>query len=197
MLKSGDDDEIEDYSHHVAYRMVKRFMPVFPKLNGHRFTISKEDVDKELQKPENAGLNIVSDGAKYFATPLLLCLAVVEVSDIMFAFDSVPAVIAVSREPIIIYSAMIFAILGLRSLYFVLEAMKKYLVHLEKAVIVLLFYIGFKLGLNASDHLMGHGFHIEATTSLYIVLIILSIGIVASVLFPEKDTDNKISQSNS
>jgi tellurite resistance protein TerC len=77
--------------------------------------------------------------AKRYATPLLLCVAVVELSDVMFAFDSVPAIIAVSREPLIIYSAMMFAILGLRTLYFVLEALKQYLVHLEKAVVLLLF----------------------------------------------------------
>jgi predicted tellurium resistance membrane protein TerC len=81
----------------------------------------------------------------------MLCVAVVELSDVMFAFDSVPAIIAVSREPLIVYSAMMFAILGLRTLYFVLEALKQYLSQLEKAVIVLLFFIAFKLGLNASD----------------------------------------------
>ncbi|MFM8094332.1 tellurium resistance membrane protein TerC, partial [Klebsiella pneumoniae] len=87
--------------------------------------------------------------AALYATPLMLCVAVVELSDVMFAFDSVPAIIAVSREPLIVYSAMMFAILGLRTLYFVLEALKQYLSQLEKAVIVLLFFIAFKLGLNA------------------------------------------------
>ncbi len=58
--------------------------------------------------------------------PLFLCVAVVELSDVMFAFDSVPAIIAVSREPLIVYSAMMFAIPGLRTLYFVLEALKQY-----------------------------------------------------------------------
>ncbi|HBX1446855.1 TPA: tellurium resistance membrane protein TerC, partial [Klebsiella pneumoniae] len=89
--------------------------------------------------------------AALYATPLMLCVAVVELSDVMFAFDSVPAIIAVSREPLIVYSAMMFAILGLRTLYFVLEALKQYLSQLEKAVIVLLFFIAFKLGLNATD----------------------------------------------
>ncbi|MCM4439464.1 tellurium resistance protein TerC, partial [Escherichia coli] len=84
-------------------------------------------------------------------------------------FDSVPAIIAVSREPLIVYSAMMFAILGLRTLYFVLEALKQYLVHLEKAVIVLLFFIAAKLGLNATDHIWHHGYSIAATTSLYVV----------------------------
>jgi tellurite resistance protein TerC len=107
----------------------------------------------------------------------------------MFAFDSVPAVIAVSKDPVIIYSAMMFAILGLRSLYFVLESMKQYLVHLEKAVIFLLFYIGGKLALNATDKLFGHGIHIDPTSSLYVVLAILSVGIFASFIFPEKESD--------
>ncbi|EMG3896068.1 tellurium resistance membrane protein TerC, partial [Klebsiella pneumoniae] len=95
--------------------------------------------------------------AALYATPLMLCVAVVELSDVMFAFDSVPAIIAVSREPLIVYSAMMFAILGLRTLYFVLEALKQYLSQLEKAVIVLLFFIAFKLGLNATDHIWHHG----------------------------------------
>lgn len=82
------------------------------------------------------------------------CVAVVKLSDVMFAFDSVPAIIAVSREPLIIYSAMMFAILGLRTLYFVLEALKQYLVHLEKAVVLLLFFVAFKLGLKCHRSLL-------------------------------------------
>ena len=124
-----------------------------------------------------------------FATPLFLCLVVVEVSDVLFAFDSVPAVIAVSREPLIVYSAMMFAILGLRTMYFVLEALKRYLVHLEKAVVALLFFIAGKLALNATDHLFHHGYSIDPNTSLFVVLIVLAIGIAASALFPEKEED--------
>ena len=192
MLKSGDDkDEIEDYSQHIAYRMVKRFFPIWPKLKGHSFLISQKEVDAELAKPENKDVKIgrTGKGAMY-ATPLMLCLAVVELSDVMFAFDSVPAVIAVSREPLIVYSAMMFAILGLRTMYFVLEALKQYLVHLEKAVVALLFFIGLKLGLNATDHLWHHGYSISANTSLFVVLGVLAIGIIASVLLPGK-TDAK------
>lgn len=188
MLKSADDDdEIEDYSQHLAYRMVTRFFPVWPKLKGHAFLLNQKEVDIELTKPENSDVSI-GRGKKtaLYATPLFLCVAVVELSDVMFAFDSVPAIIAVSREPLIVYSAMMFAILGLRTLYFVLEALKQYLVHLEKAVIVLLFFIAAKLGLNATDHIWHHGYSITATTSLYVVLGVLALGIVASVTFPVK-----------
>ncbi|EPK6994789.1 tellurium resistance membrane protein TerC, partial [Klebsiella pneumoniae] len=181
MLKSGDDDdEIEDYSQHLAYRMVKRFFPIWPKLRGHAFLLNQKEVDAELAKPENSDVTIGrGKKAALYATPLFLCVAVVELSDVMFAFDSVPAIIAVSREPLIVYSAMMFAILGLRTLYFVLEALKQYLVHLEKAVIVLLFFIAAKLGLNATDHIWHHGYSIAATTSLYVVLGVLALGILA------------------
>lgn len=188
MIKSGDDDdEIEDYSQHLAYRMVKRFFPIWPKLRGHAFLLNQQEVDAELAKPENSDVTIGrGKKAALYATPLFLCVAVVELSDVMFAFDSVPAIIAVSREPLIVYSAMMFAILGLRTLYFVLEALKQYLVHLEKAVIVLLFFIAAKLGLNATDHIWHHGYSIAATTSLYVVLGVLALGILASVMFPGK-----------
>jgi tellurite resistance protein TerC len=188
MLKSGDDEnDIEDYSEHLAYRMVKRFFPLWPKLCGHAFLLNQNEVDAELAKPENADVTVGRIGkAARYATPLLLCLAVVEISDVMFAFDSVPAVIAVSKEPLIVYSAMMFAILGLRTMYFVLEAMKQYLVHLEKSVIVLLFFIAAKLGLNASDHFLHHGLSISASTSLIVVLVVLVMGIFASLIFPEK-----------
>lgn len=167
MLKSSDDDEEVDYSNHLAIRVTKKFFKVHPNL------------DKQYFFTKQSGI--------WMVTPLFLCLAVIELSDVMFAFDSVPAVIAVSKEPIIVYSAMLFAILGLRTLYFVLEALKKYLVHLEKAVIVLLFFIAAKIGLSASNHLIGHGYVIDATTSLFVVLITLTLGVVASLVFPEKD----------
>ena len=191
MLKNDDKDEkIEDYSQHLAYRLVKRIFPVWPKIYGHNFFINKKQVNEELAKPENKDLVINSSAkATIFATPLLLCLAVIEISDVMFAFDSVPAVIAVSREPLIIYSAMMFAILGLRSMYFVLDALKRYLVHLEKSVMIILFFIALKLFLNATDHLWGHGYNISATTSLIIVLTILALGIIASLLFPSKSEE--------
>ena len=191
MLKNDDKDEkIEDYSQHLAYRLVKRIFPVWPKIYGHNFFINKKQVNEELAKPENKDLVINSSAkATIFATPLLLCLAVIEISDVMFAFDSVPAVIAVSREPLIIYSAMMFAILGLRSMFFVLDALKRYLVHLEKSVMVILFFIALKLFLNATDHLWGHGYNISASTSLIIVLTILALGIIASLLFPSKSEE--------
>ncbi|KAF2390273.1 TerC/Alx family metal homeostasis membrane protein [Pseudomonas sp. NPDC087342] len=187
MLRGGgDDEEEEDYSTHMAYRFAKKLFPVWPKLHGHDFFVRRKTLEAELTKPENKGMSLAAKGG-LFATPLFLCLVVMEVSDVLFAFDSVPAVIAVSREPLIVFSAMLFAILGLRTMYFVLEALKRYLVHLEKAVIALLFFIAVKLGLNATDHLFHHGYNIDPNTSLLIVVVVLAIGIFASVIFPEKE----------
>lgn len=189
MLKAGgDDDKEENYSEHVAYRFAHKLFPVWPKLYGHNFFVSRKELEVEIKKPEHKGMTLATKG-KFFATPLFLCVVVVEVSDILFAFDSVPAVIAVSREPLIVYSAMMFAILGLRTMYFVLEALKRYLVHLEKSVIALLFFIAGKLALNATNHIFHHGYSIDPNTSLAIVMIVLAIGIVASVLFPGKEDD--------
>lgn len=187
MLKKHDDSEdTKDFSSHFAYKAVRYFIPVFPKLAGHSFFISHHHVEEELKKPENANLTLKRKGPLY-ATPLFLCLAIIETTDVMFAFDSVPAVIAVSREPLIVYSAMIFAVLGLRSMYFVLDAMRQYLIHLEKAVTVLLFFIAFKLAASASLHLFGFGIDISVYTSLAVIAVILSLGIIASFIFPDKN----------
>lgn len=188
MLKQRDDDEIDDYSQHLAYRLVKRFFPIWPKISGNAFLLTQKEVDLELSKPENQNIKVGRvTKAAYYATPLMLCVAIIELSDVMFAFDSVPAIIAVSREPLIVYSAMMFAILGLRTLYFVLETLKQYLVYLEKAVIVLLFFVAGKLALNATDHLWHHGYTISTNISLWVILAVLAIGVLASVIFPKKN----------
>ena len=206
MLKAGDDeDENEDYSDHLAYRWVHRFFPVWPRLYGHNFFLRShelteacrqnpdvrlESAGEDLKHPEQNHPQPVKKGA-LVATPLFLCLAIIEISDVMFAFDSVPAVIAVSKEPLIVYSAMMFAILGLRTMYFVLEALRGYLVHLEKAVVALLFFIAVKLALSASEHLFQHGYEISPNASLVVVLVVLALGVAASFVFPEKSKAEK------
>lgn len=187
MLRKKDDDNTHnDFSHHFAYKAVRAFIPVYPRLVGHSFFLSKAHVDEELKQEYNKDLILKRTG-KYFATPLFLCLVIIETTDIMFAFDSVPAVIAISREPLIVYSAMIFAVMGLRSMYFVLDALRKYLVHLEKAVTILLFFIAFKLGASALLHLTGFGLDIDVYTSLLVIAVILGLGVIASFIFPNKD----------
>jgi tellurite resistance protein TerC len=181
----GEDDEIEDYSDHWSVRLTQKLVPIFPRLHGGQFLVSHGHVKTVIG--QDPSVSVAREAAVY-ATPMLLCLVCIEVSDIIFAFDSVPAVIAVTREPLLVYSAVIFAILGLRSLYFVLAAAQKYLCHLDKAVAALLFFIAFKLALQASNHLFHWpGFEISSNLSLMIILGTLAVGVIASLLFPEKE----------
>lgn len=176
---SSGDDEAEDYSDHWSVKFVKKFMPVYPKVESHDFFIRDPE-----NKPVAIHPHITLPKARWMVTPLFLCLICIEVADIMFAFDSVPAVIAITEKPYLVYTSNIFAILGLRSLYFLLAAAKRYLCHLEKAVIVILIFIGIKLLVGA-----GFGYHIAPMLSLGVVLGLLCLGILGSVLFPEKETE--------
>jgi len=187
MLKGGDDqEEIEDYTDHWSVRMTGKLLPIYKKLHLDRFFIKHQEllaggvVDKA---------SITRNGTLY-ATPAFLCLMTIETSDIAFSFDSVPAVISVTQEPLLVYAAMIFAILGLRSLYFVLAALNRYLAHLGKAIIALLFFISGKLALQSWNHVFGDtGIHISATASLIVVVAMLAGGVIASFLFPVDEED--------
>ncbi len=185
MMTAGDhEDEIHDYSDHWSVRMTRRFLPVFPRLSGEHFFI-RHSVVEAFQKNDSSFSSLKK--AAWYATPAFLCLVTIETSDVMFAFDSVPAVIAVTHEPLLVYAAMIFAILGLRSLYFVLASLVQYLVHLNKAVIFLLYYIALKLAIQSSNHIFEWpGYQIPPMVSLMIVLGALALGVIASFIFPGK-----------
>jgi tellurite resistance protein TerC len=181
---SGGSEEIEDYTDHWSVRLTRRLFPILPRLHRHRFFVGRHTV--EALQAQDPGLTLAGR-ARLYATPMLLCLVVVEVSDIVFAFDSVPAVIAVTREPLLVYSSVIFAILGLRSLYFVLAVAHKHLIHLAKAVAMLLFFIAFKLALQASNKLFEWpGWEISPNFGLVIILAVLVVGVAASLILPER-----------
>ncbi|MEG1610154.1 MAG: TerC family protein [Bilophila sp.] len=159
--------EVIDYSHHWSVRYTKKFIPIHNQLNGHDFFVKVPENGKTIWK----------------ATPLFMCLIVVELSDVMFAFDSVPAIIAITHDPFLVYTSNIFAILGLRSMYFLLTAAKRYLRHLEKAVVVILAYIGVKMMLDVTGVI-----HVSPMVSLAVVMSLLSLGILASLL-PDKNKE--------
>ncbi len=166
----AENKEIEDFSQHWAVRMTRRFMPVHTRIEGHNFFVRVD---------ENGVVH--KDNGALKATPLFLCLIVVEISDVLFAFDSVPAIIAITTDPFIVYTSNIFAILGLRSMYFLLAAAKRYLRHLEKSVIAILVFIGIKMMLMVTGAV-----HLPAMVSLGVVGGLLALGIGASFL-PEKN----------
>lgn len=191
MLRSGgDDDEADekDYDKMPLVRLAKRVYPVFPRLVGVKFFVDAHEA--EAIAKTDASLQIAS-GVKRWMTPAFVCLLVVEGSDVMFSVDSVPAVIAVSKEPMIVYTAMIFAVLGLRSLYFIVEALTHYLHRLETAVIGVLFFIGAKMLIGAASH---WGLAVpwwstlneatQANYSLILVLAMLLAGVLGSVVLP-------------
>ena len=162
-------EAIEDYTNHWSVVWTRKFFPVHNKLDGHNFFVRVQDGSRHILK----------------ATPLFLCLVAVEICDIMFAFDSVPAIIVITQDPYLIYTSNIFAVLGMRAMYFLLAAAKRYLCHLEKGVIVILVYIGIKMLLAVVS-----GIHIPPMVSLAIVGLLLAGGVAASLIWPVKE-DNE------
>ncbi|MEJ2391870.1 MAG: TerC/Alx family metal homeostasis membrane protein [Gammaproteobacteria bacterium] len=108
-------------------------------------------------------------------TPLFIALVMVESADMMFAMDSIPAVIAVSRDPFIVYSSNVFAVLGLRALYFVLASALQQFHYLKFSMVIILGFIGIKM-------LLSHTYPISALTSLLVIIVTMLLGIIASLL---------------
>ncbi|MBK9338653.1 MAG: TerC family protein [Lewinellaceae bacterium] len=154
MWRSGDTEE--DISDHGIVRFVRRIYPVSKRYDGgHFFTI---------------------ENGKRAATPMFVALLVVETTDIMFAFDSVPAVFSITTDPFLVFSSNIFAILGLRSLYFVLSNILDRFTYLKYSMIGILFFIGIKM------LLLPMHVHIPELASLLIIGALLLAGVVASLL---------------
>lgn len=116
---------------------------------------------------------------KYYPSITIFPVAiiVIEISDIMFSFDSVPAIIAVTKEPFLIYSSMIFAILGLRSMYFVIASLSRFLVYMDQAIIMILSFISLKLIIHSLT-----GFQLDPLDSLFVILSIMTTAVVASLI---------------
>lgn len=189
LFAGSDDKDIEDYSDHWSVRLTKRILPVVPRLVGKRLFVGHRSL--EALKREDSTLVVTRKGVIY-ATPAFLCLITIEVSDIVFSFDSVPAIIAITREPFLVYAAVIFAILGLRNLYFMLAGAAKYLCHLEKAVALVLVFVAVKLGASAVEKTFGiETFHVPHDVSLWIVLGFLGGGVAASLIWPKKEDDDQ------
>lgn len=194
----GDGDEPVDYSAQWYARWAVRIPPFTNDDHGGNFFFRACKYCYRLNGrispdcPSYAGE--AAPQLIRVGTPMLMCLIAIEISDVLFSFDSVPVVIAVTQDPVLIYSAMIFAILGLRQLYFVLTALMRYLTRLGGAVVLVLAFIGIKLVVSAVVALMARigmvtpGYlHITPEISLAVVLGLLAGGVVASILWPETD----------
>ncbi len=114
-----------------------------------------------------------------YATPLFLVLLVIETTDVVFAADSIPAILAITRDPFIVYTSNVFAILGLRSLYFALAGMMELFHYLHYGLAVILTFIGVKM-------LISNYYHLPTAVALGVVAGVLAISVVASLAFPKK-----------
>ena len=141
-------------------RLFKRFMPVTNEFRGDRFFVRENGV--------------------LFATPLFVVLLIVEFTDLMFAGDSIPAIFAVTTDPFIVYTSNVFAILGLRSLYFALSGVMDKFHYLKIGLGVILTFVGVKM-------LLAHtAWKIDTHISLGVIVLTLAASVIASLVWPRK-----------
>jgi tellurite resistance protein TerC len=135
-----------------------------------------------MKRTSEEGKFFVRENGKLFATPLFLVLIMIESTDVVFAVDSIPAILAISKDPFIVYTSNVFALLGLRALYFALAGIIQLFHYLHYGLSLILAFIGVKLVL--SDI-----YHIDMKYALIGVGAILALSIIASLLFPKKDAE--------
>ena len=168
-----DENQQGNPSNNFIVRLFKRFFPVTDQLHGEKFFFERK------------------------ATPLFIALLVIETTDVAFAVDSIPAVFSVSRNPFIVLTSNIFAILGLRALYFALAAVSRYFTYLKYGLGIILIFVGIKMLLAMNEYindlgsLMGLSInmpHIEVPTpiSLAVIFGILLLSMLASVFITKR-----------
>lgn len=168
IIFSDDAEEDEDVGQSAVVRFASRLLPFSSEYDGDRFFTKNPAADKE-------------GAQKWLATPLMLVLLSVEFSDVVFAFDSVPAVLGISSDTLVIYLSNILAIAGLRNLYFLLADSIDGLRFLPQALAVVLGFVGAKMAASV------FGYEIGIVKSLAIVISALAGGAGLSVLFPEPE----------
>lgn len=168
LLKTSHEDEFDPGSSKL-FLAVKKFIPVSHHLDGHKL--------------------FTHENGKRVATMLFMALLVIEVTDVIFAVDSVPAILAVSRDPFIVLSSNAAAILGLRALYFVFEFIKDKFWMLHKALGLLLLFVGAKMFI-APEQVFGRdwfGVHLPTGISLSVIGILIGGAVVGSLLYPKEE----------
>jgi tellurite resistance protein TerC len=163
MLRSQDDDV--DPEQQAVVRWARRVLPVARLGEGSRF--------------------MVKEHGRWMFTPLFLVLLSVEFTDLLFALDSIPAVLGISQDSYIIYTSNVAAILGLRSLFFVVASLMDKFHYLKVGLSLILGFVGVKMLVGyLSGHLLGHPYHVPTGWSLGVIAAILVLSMVASALFP-------------
>jgi len=161
LMRGGDEEK--DPSRNIVLKFCRRFLPLTDSYEGKSFFVRRE--------------------GKVLFTPLFVVLLVVETTDILFATDSIPAILAITRDPFIVYTSNVFAILGLRSMYFALAGMMKLFHYLNYGLSVVLIFIGAKM-------LLPERYHVPTWAALAVVAGVLGLSVLASVLFPKSEKPN-------
>ena len=156
------DEDAYNPERDPVLRLVRRLVPVTEDYRGDKFFV---------REPDKAGR------MRYAATPLFIVLLIVDTTDIIFATDSIPAIFAVTRDPFIVYTSNICAVLGLRALYFLLASIVDKFVYLKLGLSLVLVFIGGKM-------LLEHFVHLPIVASLGVVGAVLAASIVASLRWP-------------
>jgi len=154
------DNADTDPSENPVIKLFKRFVPMSKEMHGTHF--------------------FVKEGGRWLATPLCMVLVAIETTDLIFAVDSIPAVIAVSRDPFIVFTSNVFAIIGLRALYFALASILPLFKYLHFGLSAVLVFIGIKMLLS------GTPYKIETVQSLIVVVSLLGVSVAASLLDRKK-----------
>ena len=160
-MSLGNEEDIAPEKN-LAVRLVRRFMPVTKRIRSDKFFVRRNGVTA--------------------ATPLFLTLVVVESSDVIFAVDSIPAVLSVTRDPLIVYTSNAFAIMGLRSLYYLLANVMGMFEYLKLGVSFILAFVGIKMLLTNTS------FKIPIHFSLGVIFGVLVISVISSICFGRKKT---------
>ncbi len=165
LAKDSSEDEVNP----LPERVIRKLVPVTDDFHGNK-------------------LSIIENGKRVF-TPMLVVIGVIAFMDIMFALDSIPAIFAVTREPFLVLAANVFALLGLRSLYFVLEGMMNRFVYLKPALSFIMIFIGVKMAL------VGSAWEIPTWVSLSVILVTMTVATVAS-LYREKREPHMVDKNS-
>jgi tellurite resistance protein TerC len=174
--KSHEEDN-EEMAEGFAVKLVKRFFAISKNYDGDKF--------------------FTIENGKKMATPLFLVLVVIEITDLIFAVDSIPAVLAVSNDSFIVFTSNIFAIMGLRSLYFLLADIVDRFVYLKTGLAFILTFVGVKMILPELSRLIfGKEWKIPSPVSLAVIAGILAISIIASLALAPKEKRATVGEEN-
>ncbi len=161
-MLQGEEEEFNPKKSFV-FRQIKRLYPITGSIQGDQFFVKRMGIKA--------------------ATPLFVALIVIELTDILFALDSIPAILAITADPFIVFSSNILAIMGLRSMYFLISRMLEKFRYINYSLVVILAFVGLKM-------LASHYIHLPEWVSLTVISLALVGGVIASLSIPEKEAED-------